>query len=142
MSDVAKMRSSLSSALEKIGHTNGHAYQGQDNSGALLHEYYVATEGESFFKKRREVAKAALEEAGMLEKAESVPSGSEEIIAVTKGYDLFLKVANPTQRFDKGLLPKVLINLFKAKPDQIDAVIAQCTKEGEPSRTYKAVPKG
>ncbi len=140
MSDIAKLRTSLSNALEMIGHKNGHAYAGNDNTGALLHEYFVATEGEGYFKKRRDVALKTLKESGLIE--EEPPAGSESIVLSTKMFDLSLKKSNPSERFDKAALPKVLIKVFKATAKQIETVQSECVKEGEPSRTFRAIPKG
>jgi len=139
MSKIAKLRSSLSNALEKIGTTNGHAYTGTSNTAALLHEYWVATEGEGYFKKRRDAALKSLKESGIIEK--EPPAGSESIVVTSDYFDLSLKKSNPQQRIDKALFAKALIKLFRATPDKIEAFSEEVTKEGEPSRTYRAIPK-
>ena len=136
----AKLKSALGTALEKIGNTNGHAYPYQDNTGRMLHDYYVATEGEAFFKKKREAVLKQLKDSGIL--SNEPDAGSEAIVASTEMYDMSLKKSNPASRVDKALFAGALIKLFGAKPDKVEAFLSSVTKEGEPSRTYRAIPKG
>jgi len=136
--DAAFLRGELTEALEAVGKDGATKYTGNDKTGGMLHEYYVCTEAEGYFKKRREVALDVI-------KAEFddgiVSQGSEAVLISSTHYDLILKVSNAPQRFDKALLPKALIDVFGATREQIDAIMELVTKDGSPSRSYRAVPK-
>lgn len=124
-SAVALLRSALQKSMARLGYANGHAMpQGASNHDSVLHELFIATEGESYFKKRRDAAlkavKAYTVSNGNGTKRdttnyslgaciEEVGEGTEEVVFSAKLYGLFIKKATPSKRLDKKKLEAVLI---------------------------------
>lgn len=114
----AQMRSKLMGALARIGTNNGHACpQSLSNIDPVLHEYLVATDGASFFSKRRDAAKEALLSVADTEaindakaRATKLDAGENDVlIAQGEVYRATVDVKRPAERLDRGKLRKALL---------------------------------
>ncbi len=141
MTSVAKMRSALHTALERIGHRNSHACpSGDSNIDPLLHELFVAHEGWSHFDKRR---KSAILEATMAAgqaEVDSVSPGTEQSVVEGEHYSLVIKKNNASERVDKT---KINNALHRRGFTEVEVVkfMSEITTATKPATSVRAVPK-
>src|SRR5687768_17417195 len=123
---MSELKPKLFAALDKIGKTNGHNVpDSQDTVTACLHEYHVATLAESYFKKRREVAKKVLEKqltAPQIKKIEKAVSsvvdtqiGLPVEIIQSEHYNLQIELKNGATFVDMQKLKVELATKHKMK---------------------------
>lgn len=138
----------VNNALEKIGNHNGHAAPvSQDPIDAALHEYDVCSIGESYFKKRREKAKAEMlllisETANdTLNTAitNTKKTGVTGNIKVTEGafYQLNAQIKNGASFLDEAVLAVELKKKFPSA--DVDAAFEKARKKRSPSTVYTVV---
>lgn len=142
MTSIAKLRSAIHTALDRIGHRNSHACPPDGtNADPTLHELYVAHEGWSHFDKRRKAAiKACSVMAGEGE-VDDVAPGTEQSILDATHYSLVVKKNNPAERIDKA---KIGTELRKLGFDEAAVVkfMAAISAETKAATSVRAVPKG
>lgn len=149
---TTNFKPSLYGALDKIGKTNGHNVpQSQDPITGALHEYHVSTLAESYFKKRREVAKdTMLKEFSTQQKAKVVATiadtkknmrGSVVTLVESEHYNLQLKPRVGAEKLDVTMLRNKLMTVHKMKLETVDALFAECTGRNEPALTYEVTEK-
>lgn len=146
------IKQNATAALEKIGNTGNHACpQSQDPSVPLQHEYYVATLGEAYFKKRREVAKSKLEKSlgkVQLKKLEDAVVGvKRDEVADTctlieaDQYITSVDIKNGASFLDTAQLKVTLMRDHKMKATEVEALIEKCTDRRDPSKSWKVVER-
>lgn len=139
-------------ALDKIGHTNGHAVPPvQDPIVSDIHEYNVATIGESHFKARREKAKKKLEgHMSDLHKKELTKAivnvkkneqGETVSMFETEPYTVQVDLKNGASFLDVSLLKVTLMKKHKMKANEVEALIEDCTDRRDPSQSWKVVER-
>lgn len=147
--EFSEMRSKLMGALSRIGLNNGHACpQTMSNIDPILHEYIVATDGESFFKKRRDAAKEALMSVtnnadlndAMADVIKNDAPTSGVVLAVGGAYKCVADVKRPVEALNKVKLRRLLINDAKLSATAVDALFERATDVRKPAVTYKVVP--
>lgn len=140
------IKDKLFAALEKLGRSNGHsAPSSQDPADDVMHEYFVASTGESYFKKRREQAKAKLDklitpEAGdRLAKAIASTKKTEMggSLSVMQGehYAFEIDIKNGASYLDTGKLKVELMKRMTAI--EVDSIFERATQRREPSQSWK-----
>jgi len=142
MTAIAKMRSSLHAALDKIGHRNAHACPSEKNNvDPYLHELFVSHEGWAHFDKRRKLAiKQALLTAGD-DGTDGVQPGTEATVLEGECYSLLVKKNNASERVDKT---KIGNALAKRGFDELDVIkfMKEITTPTKPATSVRAVPRG
>jgi len=138
---LAKMRSSLHSALERIGYRNSHVCpESKSNVDPTLHELFVSHEGLSHFDKRRKVAiKSAVEVAGQSE-VDGVEPGTEQTVLDGECYSLVIKKNNPAERVDRAKIATAL-RKHGFSEDQATKFMLDIIVETKPATSVRAVPK-
>ncbi len=148
MVKLTDLKSKIALALEKIGTTNGtKPPQSQDPIDEQLHEYNVSAMGESYFKKRRELAKKALLKAfgpqneQRLTKARARVARDEiaEHVMLISGQFFALDghVKNGASYVDMNELRVELLKHLDH--ETVDKIMTNCTKRREPSVTYSVM---
>lgn len=134
-----QIKANIVTALAKIGTTKSSTtapLQSADNRGGIAYEYFVADTLASVASKRKEIAKKAAEEAGIL----SVPKpGDAETSYENEYLQLIAKTNNPASRLDATVLSNLLskeIGFDKAK-----AMIAKATVESKAATSYSFIAK-
>lgn len=135
----------INRALEKIGNTDAQsAPESQDPMDAVLHEYFVASIGESYFTKRRETAKKTMlgllsdESNGRIDKAVAntvkLSSGQAATISEAQHYALQLTTKNGAAYFDMDAFMNALRK--KVAPEIVDEAVKAGQKRRDPTRSY------
>lgn len=146
------IKQKLFAVLDKIGNTNGHSCpESQDPAVPLLHEYFIATDGEAYFKKRREVAKKKLEKelsAPLKKKLDKHVADVKETevadtctLTETEHYVLSVDVKNGASYVDMADLKVMLMREHKMNATAVEALIEKCTKRREPSKGWRVVER-
>lgn len=139
-------------ALDKIGRTNGHNVpESQDPSVPLQHEYYVATLGEAYFKKRRDKAKTALEKSindiGKKKLDKAIAGVKENEVADTctliesDPFITSVDIKNGASYLDPALLKVTLMREHKMNATQVEALFEKCTGRREPAKSWQVVER-
>lgn len=131
MTTYANIRSQISEAFSAIGQSAPHI---EENRSAIAHEYFVADTLEALAKKRKEHAKKAAEEVGIL--------GDRRTFAPANTYEVYsndlltvsAKVATPARRLDATALKNELTKRLGAA--EAAKIVAECTKENAAAVTY------
>jgi hypothetical protein len=145
MSDANMTRAAIHAALQRIGHHNGHACPaGASNNDPALHEYMVATEGEAYFKKRREQARDDLIKQCDGKAIDNVVTNvtktkvkQSAVLLSTSNYTLTLDVAAPSKRLDEAALRNKLQTEHGMSADDVAKLIDACKKPSAPAKSYK-----
>ncbi len=141
MSTIAKMRSSLHSALERIGYRNSHICpESKSNVDPLLHELFVSHEGLSHFDKRRKVAISAAIKAAGQGAADAVAPGTEQAILDGVSYSLVIKKNNPAERIDRTKINNALHKRGFTEAEVLK-FMADVSVSTKPATSVRAVPK-
>lgn len=143
---ITNVRAALHKALAKLGYANSHMQpaEGSNNHDSLLHELFIASEGESYFKKRREAALDAVKRHlieyndGVDEIADAAP-GTEQIMLRGGHYDLVVKKANPSSRLNKTKIENKLKVDYGLSMAEVLQFMAACSDESKPATTIKAI---
>lgn len=149
---MSDFKTKLYAAFDKIGTSNGtRAPATQDTAVPMLHEYAVATAGESYFKKRREVAKKALErnltdmQSATIDKTVAATKKNEVVnsctLVETDPYSLVVDVKTGASFLDIAKLKVTLAKKHKLTTDQVEELITECTDRREPSQSWKVVER-
>lgn len=144
------VKQALFASLDKVGNTNGHACpQSQDPIVPYLHEYYVATLGESYFKKRRDNAKKELNkqltDVQLSKLKKVVDDVSKSRVANTCAlvesdhYTLNVDIKNGASYFDVATLKVRLMRDYKMDATEVEALIESCTLRRDPSQSWQVV---
>lgn len=101
---VAKIRSAIGTAFDRIGRDKFTSCPTQNNTDPLLHEFYVAAELNSMAKKRYDAAKDKIlddEETGLgIEAAAArVNEGSSGTLLLGDAYNLNLRINNGSHEY-------------------------------------------
>lgn len=136
----------INSAMEKIGREGKHAAPtSQDPADALLHEYDVATIGESYFKKRREKAKGAMlvvvspegnkriDDA--VQKTKLLEQGQTLVVLETQHFTMNLTTKNGATFFDDTAFINSLIRQGVAR-EVISKALEEGAKRRDPTMSY------
>lgn len=142
MTTIAKMRSALHTALERIGHRNSHVCpEGGTNADPTLHELFVAHEGWAHFDKRRKAAiKECIAVAGE-DECEGVAPGTEQSVLDGDIYSLVIKKNNAAERVDKTKIGTVLRKRGWSEAEVL-SFMREITATTKPATSVRAVPKG
>jgi hypothetical protein len=138
MTELADKKSKIAKAFDNIGKSNGTVAPHTDsNQFAVAYEYFVADQLESAAKKRKEQAKKAAAEAGILE-FKKTPGTTEmcwenELLAITA------KTNNAAEKLDADLLRNELMK--KLGTDEAAKLLKKCTKSATPATTISFVVK-
>jgi len=142
MTAIAKMRSALHTALDRVGHRNAHACPVDGtNADPTLHELFVAHEGWAHFDKRRKAAiNASVAIVGEAER-DAVAPGTEQSILDGNHYSLVVKKNNPAERIDRT---KIGNALHKRGFTEVEVIsfMQEITATTKPATSIRAVPKG
>lgn len=146
------IKEAVNKALEKIGHHNGHGVPTtQDPMVPLVHEYNVATQGESYFKARREKAKKELTKsltdvqneaiATAVKETKKLGTGKSVSIVETDPYILSVETKKGASFLDTQKLKVELLTKHKMTMTDVDALIERCTGERDPSQSWKVTER-
>jgi len=149
---MSQIKASVMKALEKIGTTNGHAVPtSQDPSVALVHEYNIATLGESYFKARRAKAKSSLEKSfndvqkkqvdKLIVSTKQNEVGDSVVLIENNTYILQMKTKVGASFLDVQQLKVELMREHKMTALQVEALIERCTDRREPSKSLEVVER-
>lgn len=149
---MSQLKAKLFAALDKIGNQNGHACpESQDPADALIHEYNVTTQAESYFKKRRDNAKAALEKAltddgkkKLLKSVVSVKTNETPdtcTVIDAAHYSLVVDVKNGASFLDVAALKNAMARKLKMQMTEVEAMFEAATDRREPTQSWKAIEK-
>ena len=140
------IKDKLFAALEKIGKSNGHSTpSSQDPADSAMHEYFVASLGESYFKKRRENAKKGLDKLIGPEAAERL---AKAILGVKKSelgtsigvldgehYGFTIELKNGASFLDTKALKVELMKRMTSI--EVDTIFDRCSDRREPAQSWK-----
>lgn len=136
----------ITDALERIGRTNGQQPPvSQDPIDQVIHEYRVATLAESYFKKRREIAKATLSDAvgenntrlqEAVDKVRTSELGTAVTLAQGQYYGLTAQIKNGATFLNTSKLKVELLK--KMDTDAVARLWQKCTERRNPSVTFVA----
>jgi len=146
------IKAKLFAALEKLGKQNGHsAPTSQDMAVGKLHEYYVSSHGEAYFKKRRELAKKELDkfltqiqQKKIMDTVVSVKRTEVAdtcTIIETDPYIFSVDVKNGASFLDTGALKVALMRDHKMNATEVEALIEKCTSRRDPSQSWKVTER-
>lgn len=146
------IKAKVMAALDKIGNHNGHAAPtSQDPLVPLLHEYYVCTDAESYFKKRREVAKKKLEKEltpahtkaldKVIKGVKDNGVGDTALILETDPYFLNVECKNGATYVDLPALKVKLLTEHKMNATVVEALIEGVTLRRDPSQSWRVVER-
>ena len=139
-------------AMERIGTSNGHAVpQSQDPIVSVVHEYHVATLGESHFKARRDKAKKQLEKSVGVPNADKIDAavasvkkheqGTSVELVSTEHYNVQVDFKNGASFLDTQKLKVELARKHKMLSADIEQLFEECTDRRDPSQSWKVVEK-
>lgn len=139
-------------ALDRVGKTNGHACPAsQDPLVTTIHEYNVSTLGESFFKKRREIAKTELlKKLGdvatskvntLVLRTKKDGMGDKANIIDTEFYDVVVSTKQGATYLDEKALRVELMTKQKMRATEVDELFERCRARREPAVSYEVVEK-
>lgn len=150
---MSKIKAAVMKALDKIGATNGHATPvTQDPSVPLVHEYNVATLGESYFIARRKKAKERLEKSlnelqikridKLVDETAKNEAGDSAVIIENDPYIVTMETKMGASYLDTAALKVALMQApYKLTALQVEALIEQCTKRRDPSKSWKVTER-
>jgi hypothetical protein len=127
------IKSKLSSAFSKIGNLNGTSCPSStDNRATIAHELFVADALASMASKRKDEAKKAAIEAGILGgdyvEASTVQVYDNEFVSISA------KTATASETLDKVKLFSELIKELGA--DKASMILAAASKKNKPATSY------
>jgi hypothetical protein len=146
------IKEKVMTALDKIGNVNGTAAPtSQDPIVADVHEYNVATMGESHFKARRDKAKKKLEkqlnqvQLKKINKAieDTINDGAGTTVTLidTDTYTVQLETKNGQSFVDIEALKVILMRRFKLDATKCEALFEEVTKRRNPAQSWKVVER-
>lgn len=140
--EVAKARSSLHKALDRLGHANTHQCPASSsNYDRVLHELFVAHEGYAYFDKRKKNAAEAIVDVADKGAIDIAP-GTEQAVLEGNLYSLVVKVNNPASRIVRGTIAAALMKRGWAKTnDEVNEFINDISRASKPATSIKAVPR-
>jgi len=141
--DVNMMRAKLHRALDKVGKTNGHACPATtSNIDPVLHELYVTTECEAYFKTRSAAAKSAA-----LGLSDTLDDAVQSVIDMDIGtsvtlvsgdlYTLTADISKPANRLDQRALRSWLQVECGLSQADVDHAFTECTNKNAPAKRIK-----
>jgi len=143
------IKTDVNKELEAIGTSSVPA--SQDVADKLIHEYNVATLGESYFKKRRDKAKTTLLNAftqmqkdkidGVIISTKRDEVGTSATLIESSAYILQVKSKNGAEFVDMQALKVTLARKYKLTTQQIEELITECTDRRDPSLSYEVVER-
>ncbi len=141
MTTLNQVRSSLHSALERIGHRNSHTCPvSKSNVDPVLHELFVSHEGLSHFDKRRKLAIAEAKLVAGQSEIDAVVPGTEQSVIDGEHYSLVIKRDQPAKRIDRAKISTELRKLGFSE-DKATAFMLAIVSESKPATSIRAVPK-
>lgn len=149
---ATEFKPSLYKALDNVGKTNGHNVpSSQDPITGALHEYHVTTLAESYFKKRRDIAKKKLLEGlsdvqkKKIDKAindtKANGVGTQVTLVDSEHYGLQLKPKSGASFLDETKLRNELMTTHKMKADVVQKLFESCMDRREPALSYEVTEK-
>lgn len=153
MSKVKSLLSEVNKALEKVGTHNGTApLPSQDPADVVMHEYYVATIGEAFFKKRRDNAKKALIKACDTYDASSRLSqavadtvrtemGATVNVGEAENFATTVDIRNGATYTDMVALQKLMAHDHGISQMDFEAAVERATLRRTPAQSWKVSTK-
>lgn len=146
------IKEKVMTALDKIGTVNGTAAPtSQDPIVADVHEYNVATMGESHFKARRDKAKKKLEKQLNQVQLKKIKNAVEDTIEIGAGttvtlidtdtYIVQLETKNGQSYVDMDELRVILMRRFKLDATKVEALFEEVTKRRAPPQSWKVVER-
>lgn len=132
--NLTDIKLKLLKGFEALGTKNGTAVPegATDNRFAIAYEMFVAYHISSMAEKRKDKAKKAALDAGIL--LDNYKPSSEVSIYVEDGLAIIAKTASPAQRLDPAILRGKLIREVGEKKAQ--EIIDFSTKESKPATSY------
>lgn len=146
------VKTKLTDAMDKLGKTNGHTCPAsQDPMVPLIHEYHVATLGESYFKARRDKAKKKLDEALTDVQRDKLHKSAKNVIksevsesveiSLTDPYTLSVDLKNGASYVDMTALKNTLMKDHHFTADMVEKLIESSTKRRDPSQSWKVTER-
>lgn len=139
-------KQSLYAAFDKLGKSNGHNVPtSQDPITSVLHEYHVTTLAESYFKKRREVAKknmlSKLSAAQVARLEKATKDIQPATLVESEHYNMQVKPKNGASFLDEAKLRNTLMTKHKLKHEQVEALFNECMGRRDPSLSFEVTEK-
>jgi len=121
--------------FNKLGVSNGTAPpESEDNRFSIAYEYFIADALASVAAKRKELAKAAALEAGVLGDKEEQKEGNSYNVFDSSGLFIVARVATAVKALDKTKLQSELIK--EVGGEKASKIIEAATKTNKPAITY------
>lgn len=148
--DTAMLRAKVRKAMDKIGNTNGQTCPpSQHNHDPLMHELFVAAEGQSFFKKRYDDAKKKVFEAALTKKeltditkrVTDTMAGESITPIVGEVYSLSIEVCRPAASVDETALRNYMRTDLCLSPEVVDAAFKHAAKYARPAKRVKVTAR-
>lgn len=147
---MPSIKEKIATALDKIGNVNGTAAPtSQDPIVTVVHEYNVATIGESHFKARRDKAKKALDKALTEPQKKKISKAVADTIASQMGttvnvidtehYKVLIETKNGASFIDTDKLKVILMTRFKLDATKAEALFEEVTSRRAPAQSWKVV---
>lgn len=147
MTDINMLRAKLRKSMDNIGRNNGHACPDtKSNVDPVLHELYVAAEGQAYFKVRFDEAKAAALEVGEgLDKAVEgvIAMGAGTSVTLAEGdvYTLTADISKPAARLDQTKLRNLLQTEYGLTKANVDTAFAKCSTSNKPATKIRVASR-
>jgi hypothetical protein len=147
-----QIKAHIFNAMDMIGKSDKHQTPAsQDPMTPLLHEYFVATHGEAYFKKRREAAKKVLDKHLSEQQKEKLMNAVVEVkqnevgdtctLVETDAYVFSVEVKNGASFVDMGVLKNTLMKQYRLTATEVEALIEKATDRREPSQSWKVTER-
>lgn len=139
--EIITKKAAIQKALSAIGVKNGSAPpESSSNTFGAAYELFVASELRSAANKRYDAAKAAANEAGVIDEDKTI-EGSEVATHVNKYFDVTMKRAASSTTLDKTMLKNELAKAG-VKASVIEEVIKRSSKPRKGAVTIGFTLKG
>jgi hypothetical protein len=121
--------------FNKLGVSNGTSPpESSDNRFTIAYEYFIADALASVAAKRKDIAKAAALEAGVLGDREEQKEGNSYNVFSSDDLFIVARVATAVKTLDKTKLMSELVKLVGV--EKTAAIIEACSKSNKPAVTY------
>ena len=121
--------------FNKLGTSNGTAKpESEDNRFSIAYEYFIADALASVAAKRKDIAKAAALEAGVLGDKDEQKEGNSYSVYSSDGLSIVARVATAVERLDKTALMNELVKHLGA--EKAAHIMSAASKTNKPAITY------
>ena len=152
MANERSLLSEVNKALDRVGSQSGSAPEhSQDSSDEVMHEYFVSTIGESYFKKRREIAKKSLNKIVTLEAeyrldaavdiTKETESGSTIQVMDGENFSLSVEIKNGATFLNMNKLRNAIMKACALNITEVDALVEGAKERRDPTQSWKVSTK-